>query len=99
MKLQGRKPFEAPQRSGKMKLGNVGHKEVGKLIFSLIQLSEICGVGRVMKRAFKGSFIYYVRKLFRKSNISYPLIRTRMCAYQGVGNVTFSENFAYIPNK
>ena len=27
-------------------------------------------------------------------NISYPLIRTRMCAYQGVRNVCFSENLA-----
>ena len=26
-----------------------------------------------------GSFIYYVRKIFRKTNISYPLIRTRTC--------------------
>ena len=26
----------------------------------------------------RGSFISYVRKLFRKANISYPLIRTRM---------------------
>ena len=25
-----------------------------------------------------------------------PLIRTRTCAYQGVRNVSFSENFAYV---
>ena len=42
--------------------------------------------------------IYYVPKIFRKTNISYPLIRTRTGAYQGVGNVGFSENFAYVLN-
>ena len=42
------------------------------------------------------SSIKYVRKIFRKTNISYPLIRTRRCAYQGVGNVSYSENFAYV---
>ena len=32
-------------------------------------------------------------QIFRKTNISLPLIRTRTCAYQGVGrNVGFSEN-------
>ena len=29
------------------------------------------------------SFIYSVPKIFRKTSISYPLIRTRACAYQG----------------
>ena len=29
---------------------------------------------------------------FRKTNISYPLISTRTCAYQGVRNVRFSGN-------
>ena len=40
-----------------------------------------------------GSFIYYVRKIFRKTNISYPLIRIHPWAYQGVRNVTFSGIF------
>ena len=35
----------------------------------------------------------FVRKIFRKTVISYLLIRTRACVYQGVGNVSFSENF------
>ena len=34
------------------------------------------------------------RQVFRKTNISYPLIRTRICAYQGVRNVRFSEYLA-----
>ena len=33
-------------------------------------------------------------QIFRKTNISYPLIGTHMCAYQGVRNVRFSENLA-----
>ena len=40
----------------------------------------------------------YVHKIFRKTNISNLLIRTRTCAYQGVRNVNFSENFAYVLN-
>ena len=44
----------------------------------------------------KGSFIWQVCKIFRKTNISYPLIRTRTCVYQGVRNVSFSENSAYV---
>ena len=39
----------------------------------------------------QGSSIQYVRKIFRKSNISDPLIRTRTCAYQGVRNVNFGK--------
>ena len=34
------------------------------------------------------------RQIFRKTNISYPLICTRTCAYQGVRNVRFLENLA-----
>ena len=33
-------------------------------------------------------------QIFWKRNISYPLIRTQACAYQGVRNVRFSENLA-----
>ena len=39
------------------------------------------------------------RKMFRKSNISYALIRTHMCASQGLRNVSFSENIAYALNE
>ena len=46
-----------------------------------------------------GSFIQYVRKRFLKTNISYPLIRTRMYPYQGVRNVSFQENFSYVLNE
>ena len=39
----------------------------------------------------KGPSIKYVRKIFRKTNISNPLKRTRTCAYQGVRNVSFRK--------
>ena len=41
----------------------------------------------------------YVHKIFRKTYISYPLIQKRKCAYQGVRNVSFSENFANVLNE
>ena len=45
---------------------------------------------------FLGVFSQCGRKVFQKANISYLLIPTRMCAYQGVSNVSFSENFAQV---
>ena len=56
-------------------------------------------MGRELRMVAWRSFIWCVRKTFRKINISYPLIRTRTCAYQGVRNVSFSENFAYVLNE
>ena len=48
--------------------------------------------GRISKRRYQEN---KARQIFRKTNISYPLIRTPMCAYQGgVRNVRFSENLA-----
>ena len=44
-------------------------------------------------------FNTYIRKIFWKTNISYPLIRKRTCTYQGVRNVSFSENFMYVLNE
>ena len=46
----------------------------------------------------KGSFIYYVRKIFQITNFSYPLIHTPSCAYQEIGNVSFSQNFPNLVN-
>ena len=34
------------------------------------------------------------RQIFQKTNISNPLIRSRVCLYQGVKNSSFSENLA-----
>ena len=47
--------------------------------------------GRMSKRVFQEN---KARQIFRKTNISYLLIRTRTCAYQEVRNVRFSENLA-----
>ena len=47
--------------------------------------------GQISKRVFQEN---KACQIFRKTNISYPLIRTRMCAYQGGRNVRFSENLA-----
>ena len=44
---------------------------------------------RISKRVFQEN---KARQIFRKMNISYPLIRTRTRAYQGVRNICFSEN-------
>ena len=59
------------------------------------------------KVVFSNSFIIfkywecsYTRgQNFRKTNISYPLIRVCTCAYQGVRKVSFSENLAYVLNE
>ena len=42
--------------------------------------------------------IYYVHKVFRKTNFSNPLISTPTCVYQRVRNVSFLEYFAYVLN-
>ena len=36
--------------------------------------------------------------MFLKTNISYPLIQTLTCAYEGVRNVSLLENFANVLN-
>ena len=46
----------------------------------------------VFSKIGENSFSTY-SKIFRKTNISYPLTHTRTCAYQGVRNVSFSEKF------
>ena len=45
--------------------------------------------GRISKRLFQEN---KARQIFRKMKISYPMIHTRTCAYQGVRNVRFLEN-------
>ena len=38
----------------------------------------------------------FIRKIFRKTNISYHLIRTGICVYQRARNVIFLENFSNV---
>ena len=47
--------------------------------------------GWISKRVFQEN---KARQIFSKTNISYPLIRTRACAYEEVRNIRFSENLA-----
>ena len=69
------------------------------LHFLALLIGEIVGNkarGRISKRVFQEN---KARQIFRKRNISYPPIRTRTFAYQGVRNVRFSENlgcFAFL---
>ena len=52
-------------------------------------ISSVKGRKRISKRALQEN---KARQIFRKTNISYPLIRTRTCAFQVVINVRFGEN-------
>ena len=52
-----------------------------------------------LRRKCVCTWLRLVRKIFKKTNISYHLIRTLTCAYQRVGNVSFSEYFAYALNE
>ena len=47
--------------------------------------------GRISKRVFQEN---KAQQIFKKSNVSFTLIHTRRCAYQGVRNVRFSENLS-----
>ena len=47
--------------------------------------------GRISKRVFQEN---KACQIFRKTNISYPLIRTRTGAYRGIRNVRFLKNLA-----
>ena len=47
----------------------------------------------LIKKGLKGPSIKYVRKIFRKTSISNPLICICTCAYQGVRKVSFFGKF------
>ena len=67
-------------------------------MFGLVQLESSWLVIICLKNDWRSS-VKYVRKIYRKTNISNPLIRTSACGYQEVRNVSFPENFAYVPNR
>ena len=78
----------------------LSEKLVSSLVLSMQSISildvEIVrnkAKGRISKRVFQES---KARQNFRKTNISYPQIRTRTCAYQEVGNVCFFGNFGML---
>ena len=59
---------------------------------------KLAFVVRPSKRTVGQGTIYLESTQNFPKNISYPLIRTRSCAYYGVKNVSFSDNFAYAIN-
>ena len=87
-----------------MRVISIAFKDFSCLLLFLLQIYALRFNTLLLKQRqltfFLGvSFIYYVCRMFRKTNISYPLIHTRMWAYQMVRTVSFSENFAYILNE
>ena len=60
----------------------------------LAQLVGNKAKGQILKVVFQEG---KARQNFRKTNISYPLIRTRTCAYQGVRNVLFDALRDIVP--
>ena len=66
-----------------------------KIFFYISMLKHIVGnkaKRQISKRVFQEN---KARQFFRKTNISYPLIRIRTRTYQGVRNVRFSENLTF----
>ena len=49
------------------------------------------GILATPPRVFQGN---KARQILQKTSISYPLIHTRTCTYQGVRNVCFSQDLA-----
>ena len=65
-------------------------------LYSIVYFVGNTAKGRISKRVFQEN---KARQIFQKTNISYPLIRTRTSAYQGVKMFVFSENltcFAFL---
>ena len=76
---------------------HISDKLISTKLFRLNEMLRLQIVGNkakewIWERVFQEN---KARQIFRKTNISYPLIRTRSCAYQGVRNVHFSENLAH----
>ena len=66
-------------------------KKVTSMLLNVV-LVHFCQV------KFSNTFKKYFQKIL-SPNISYPLTSTHTCAYQGIRNVSFSENFAYVLNE
>ena len=69
----------------------IGFSEIGGLITKFFSLFFKGMPNSIV--FYKGIFFHVIPvRIFRKTNISYPLIRTRTCPYQGVINFCFLEN-------
>ena len=72
-----------------MPAGNMHTKaftKIGKIKYDVgYRYKNVCKT----ENSCLGSFACYVRKIFRINDISYPLIPTRTCAYDGVRKLVF----------
>ena len=65
-----------------------------------LTLGKVCNSSsKGISEMYLGTFHLVPTQIFRETNISYCLIRTGTSAYQGIRNVSFSENFAYVINQ
>ena len=62
-------------------------------IYCIAEIVSNKAKGWISKRVFQEN---KAPQIFRKTNISYPLIHAHTCAYQGVRNVCFSENLTFV---
>ena len=70
----------------------IGFSEIGGLITKFFSLFFKGMPNSIV--FYKGIFFHVIPvRIFRKTNISYPLIRTRTCPYQGVINFCFFGKF------
>ena len=69
----------------------LNHIEIGQLILRVNQFVVKKAKGQISKRWVQEN---KACQIFRKNNISYPLIDPRTLAYQRVTAVSFSEKFA-----
>ena len=68
------------------------YKEIVRFVsVSLLNIGRKWGKRANLKTVFQENKAV---QIFRKTNIFYPLIHKRTCAYQGVRNVCFWENLA-----
>ena len=77
------------------------YQNITKHVNSLIHLqaSMVIFIGNYNRYHTSRNPFKYVGKIFQKTNISNLLTHRRTCAYQGVRNVNFSKNFAYVLNE
>ena len=77
---------------------NFDHELLPLVMYNFIHDGLECFKAQVVGNKGKGRISKWMLKenkacqVFRKMNISYPLIHTRTFTYQGVRNVYFSEN-------
>ena len=74
--LIGKGPFSGANKA-LVKLGFIS------IIFQPVSISLFSSIFSYSKLISLGSSIQHVRKIFRKNNISYPLIRTPKCWFFG----------------